>query len=71
VETYQSNRARSEQCIREAINLITEARKHLTIWEFQTFIRDNVKELGSHGFLCSIGQAILEGATIDASSIRR
>ena len=54
-----------DQNIRDAIRLIGEARRSLTLMEFQHFIRNNVKELGGHGFLCSIGQAILDGATIE------
>ena len=55
-----------DQHIRQAIGHISEARKHLTIWEFEKFIRDHVRELGGHGFLCSIGEAILRAATIEA-----
>ena len=54
----------------EAIRLIGEARRHMTIWEFEAFIHGNVRTLGGHGFLCSIGKAILDGATIDAGPVR-
>ena len=56
----------SEQQVKDAMRLIIEARRDMTIWEFECFIRDNARDLGGHGFLCSIGQAILNGATIDA-----
>ena len=55
----------AEGKVRKAISLIGEARQELTIWEFEKFIRNNVRELGSSGFLCSIGQAILDGATVE------
>jgi hypothetical protein len=54
----------AQEQVKQALRLISEARKELTIWEFERYIRENVRDLGSHGFLCSIGEAILKAATI-------
>lgn len=60
-----------DECIQQAIELIVEARRHLTIGEFEKYIKGHIRELGGSGFLCSIGQAILDGATIDGSTVER
>jgi len=55
----------AEEKVRQAIMLIAEARTILTIWEFEQFVRDNITSLGSHGFVASIGEAMIKGATIE------
>ena len=62
-----ADRAKAEKCVKDGILLIAEARRYLTIREFQDFIRDNEAQLGARGFLCSIGKAILDGATLDVT----
>ncbi len=56
---------RPGQHIKDAMRSIGEARRDLTLEEFEHFIRNNTTELGGRGFLCSIGKAILDGATIE------
>lgn len=54
--------AQAHKQIAEAFNLITESRKHLTIWEFENHIRASSTELGGKGFIESIGKAIARAA---------
>lgn len=49
--------------IKEAFRLFGEARRHLTIWEFQDSIGKRLTELGSQGFVASIGAAIVAAAS--------
>lgn len=44
--------------IKSAFRSFAEARRHLTIWEFQDHIAKNISELGGHGFIASMGEAI-------------
>lgn len=48
----------AESNIRNAFGLFIEARRHLTIGEFQDAIGRQIVECGGHGFVASIGQAI-------------
>lgn len=55
--------------IKEAFRRFTEARRHLTIWEFQDFIAKHLNDLGSQGFVASIGEAIVAAAA-DQQSVK-
>lgn len=57
---------RAEEMVREAIGLFIEARRELTLWEFEQFIRENITTLGYHGFIGSMGQAMVNAATTEA-----
>jgi len=45
--------------IRNAFALFIEARRHLTIWEFQEALTKQITECGGHGFVASMGDAII------------
>jgi hypothetical protein len=53
----------AEKKVAEAFRLIGEARRDLTILEFEHYIRRSLRELGSQGFVESIGRAITDAAT--------
>lgn len=55
----------AEQQVREAFRKLSDARTILTIWQLEQFVRDNVSELGSRGFVTSVAEAITKGATVD------
>lgn len=45
--------------IQEAFRLFAQARQHMTIGEFQDAVANRLTELGSQGFVASIGAAIV------------
>jgi hypothetical protein len=49
----------AEACIRGAFACFVDARKELTLWVFEEYVRENVQTLGGHGFVRSIGEAII------------
>lgn len=61
--------AGAEERVREAVRLIIDARRVLTMSEFEEFVRDNIADLGYHGFIGSIGQAMVNAATIEVGDL--
>ncbi len=54
----------AELKVKQAIKLLGEAREYLTAWAIEECIRENITELGGHGFINSIGSAMVKAATI-------
>lgn len=57
----------SVEQIKEAFRLFGQARRHLTIFEFQDAIANRLTELGSQGFVASIGAAIVAASASQQS----
>lgn len=51
--------------LRAAFGLISDVRQTLTIWEFRDAIATNLSDLGGQGFVASIGEAIVKGASVN------
>jgi hypothetical protein len=58
----EEQRTKAKAQIKAAFHSFTEARMTLTIGEFQDHIAKNLTELGSQGFVASIGNAIAAAA---------
>jgi hypothetical protein len=52
----------AEPLIKQAFDLFIEARKEITLYGFEQYIREHISELGSSGFVESIGHAIVGAA---------
>jgi hypothetical protein len=52
-----------EEHVAAAFRHFGEARRDMTLWKLIEHIRYNADELGSHGFVKSIGDAIVDGAS--------
>ena len=51
-----------EQKLRNAFSAIADARRDMTIWEFERFARDQLCQGMGCGFIASIGEALVRAA---------
>ncbi len=58
----------AEEFIKAGFRCFTEARRHLTIWEFREATARLLTELGGRGYVASVGAAIVEASNADGQS---
>jgi hypothetical protein len=65
MKTMAEQRQEAADQIAAAFRSFGEARRHLTIWEFQEHVAKHLVQLGGQGFVASIGNVIVAGAAFE------